>query len=170
MAKKLVCDLQYRMAVSGIKTLVELQRLTGISRVSLTALYNNDSQRLDFSSLVSLCEVLECGMEELFLIVDEKMHNEKLKETAKKREEARRGFVYFIKNPEAGLVKIGRTRNIDTRIHQLEWEYKSKLSLIKKIPTDNAVLLEKEMHERYSDFHIEGEWFELPEETISKLI
>lgn len=166
MNKYLMCDLHYRMAVAGIKSLAELQRVSGVNRVTLTKLFNNESQRLDYQTVVELCEVLECGVDELFLIIDEDWHEEQRETIQKRREEAKKGVVYFLQDEALGLVKIGRTSHLETRKSHLERQYKSKLKVLHTIPTDNTILLEKEMHNHFKDYRFEGEWFRITKKDI----
>jgi putative transcriptional regulator len=170
MGKKLMCDLYYRMALKGIKSLAELERISGVNRITLTKLFNNESHRLDYSTVVDLCEALGCGIEELFVIVNEEIYEEQDEAIKVHRERIRRGYVYFIKDETINLIKIGRSMNVESRIYQLEREFKTKFKLLLTIPTDNTVLLEKEMHDRFKRYRFEGEWFKITEKDLEPLI
>jgi hypothetical protein len=73
----------------------------------------------------------------------------------------RRGYVYCLKSP-SGLVKIGKTRQVDQRIYALthgmpDWE------LLSVMECDNAAQAEANKHRFWSDFRVAGEWFQMPD-------
>lgn len=65
--------------------------------------------------------------------------------------------VYFIEAAEAGVVKIGRTRSINSRMTSLQVASPFKLTLVGTIPGGSR--LENRLHRRYSQDRTEGEWF-----------
>ncbi len=60
------------------------------------------------------------------------------------------------------LVKIGVTTNPTDRLAALSTTSAVDLSLIKTIPGD--VRLERELHQRFSDLRVRGEWFRYTEQ------
>lgn len=69
------------------------------------------------------------------------------------------GYVYFVEN--AGLVKIGRTKNIKRRFKQFATTipYARVLAVYKTL---DMYEMEKQFHELYKRYRKRGEWFELP--------
>jgi hypothetical protein len=85
----------------------------------------------------------------------------------------RRGYVYFIKlhGPEP-CVKIGVTVGLDKRLAVLQWQSPYELELVGGVWSDACYRLERELHERFKDCRLRGEWFRLtPEiqEFVDKL-
>lgn len=82
--------------------------------------------------------------------------------------------VYFIKNKYTGLIKIGRTKDINQRISQLNSIFISHfgvndaLELIGIICTfnGNEHKLETLIHKNYKNVRQYGEWFKLSKETV----
>lgn len=58
------------MAQKGIRSMVELERLSGVSRQVLDRLDKNKSKRLDFETVVKLCDLFDCEPGDL-LYIDE---------------------------------------------------------------------------------------------------
>lgn len=55
------------------------------------------------------------------------------------------------------FVKIGFTKNINKRLSQLQVSSPVKLELLHLI--EGNVTLEKELHQKFKDFRVSGEWF-----------
>lgn len=68
MAKVLKNNLRLLMAQHGIRTMVELEEKSGVSRQVLDRLDKNKSKRLDFETLVKLCTLFDCEPGELLYI------------------------------------------------------------------------------------------------------
>jgi hypothetical protein len=73
------------------------------------------------------------------------------------------GYVYFITTAEAERVKIGFTRNQPrTRLRELQTGSPFELCII---ATERGTEQdERELHARFADCRLHGEWFELTEE------
>jgi phage anti-repressor protein len=72
-------------------------------------------------------------------------------------------FVYIFLNPQNGLYKIGRSKNIGSRKKDFE-TVQNGLKLVFAIPTlnhDEAVSLENNLHKRFSTKIRFGEWYAL---------
>lgn len=67
------------------------------------------------------------------------------------------GIVYFIRSGSDGPIKIGFTRNLGARLHQLQTGHPVGLRVVHAVPGD--VLLERALHERFAAHRLEGEWF-----------
>ena len=78
------------------------------------------------------------------------------------------GYVYVLQVPimDPALYKIGRAKvlkdRIDTLGVQLPWE----LEVIAHVETDDYKGLEEELHLKFADKRIKGEWFRLTEEDV----
>ena len=74
------------------------------------------------------------------------------------------GFVYLIRGPKNGseqLYKIGQTSNIQDRMRNLQTGSPTKLEIVKFIHTEDAVTIERKLHDAFSETRIRGEWFAL---------
>lgn len=76
-------------------------------------------------------------------------------------------FVYIIKCLD--YYKIGYATNVSSRLSQLQTGNPFSLKLIVKIESCNAEELEKEIHSRFADYLIRGEWFSLNNDLIMDL-
>lgn len=75
--------------------------------------------------------------------------------------------VYFIADRKNGLVKIGVSRDRNRRINQLQTGNPFKLEFMGWIEQDeNHFKIEKSLHEKYSDKHFNGEWFEISQDDV----
>lgn len=81
-----------------------------------------------------------------------------------------RGYVYLIGSTNFGWYKIGMSRNAVIRIHQLGILLPFKVEVIAVWKTSNPSLLESLMHEKYRDYHLNGEWFLFDKANILKII
>lgn len=71
-------------------------------------------------------------------------------------------MIYFVQR-KGGLVKIGRTRDFQTRIVALTRQY-GELNVLCTHAGDAKV--ERCFHKRYKEYHIQQEWFALPPPEI----
>lgn len=71
MTKKIKSRLHILMGEKKIRSIHELSRLTGISRPTLTRLYNDESDRLDFGTITTLCDFFDVPLSELLTLVEE---------------------------------------------------------------------------------------------------
>jgi hypothetical protein len=74
---------------------------------------------------------------------------------------SKRGLVYFIQNTHTLEVKIGRStvNSLQDRLDTLQVANAHELRIIKTISSTNCHSLEFQMHRRFQDYHIRGEWF-----------
>ncbi|WP_227819134.1 DUF1376 domain-containing protein [Raoultella ornithinolytica] len=77
------------------------------------------------------------------------------------------GYVYFIRNPLSGLIKIGYSKNPWARLSELRRNYGSELCVVATIKTVDKS--EVSIHATLSKFRVEGEWF-TESECIKSLI
>lgn len=66
-------------------------------------------------------------------------------------------LVYFIRNGHKGAVKIGVTANLSGRLSALSHPMMKELKLLGTI--EGGYGAEKEMHKRFAEYRIKGEWF-----------
>ena len=70
-------------------------------------------------------------------------------------------FIYFIANDELRAMKIGKARNIDQRLADLQSGSPHKLRVEYALRADGAA--ERWFHYRFEDRRISGEWFAFDE-------
>lgn len=75
--------------------------------------------------------------------------------------------VYFIHAPLAGLIKIGRTTNIGSRLSSLRMSSPVHLFLLRTI--EGGVEKEAELHRRWQAIRQHGEWFSATPELIAEI-
>ena len=78
---------------------------------------------------------------------------------------------YYIYLAKCGdRYKIGVSKNVETRIKQLNNRpYKVELVASSGL-IENAYKIEKELHIEYDDYRLEGEWFSLPNDSVDEII
>lgn len=76
-------------------------------------------------------------------------------------------FVYVLRS--GPYYKIGRTKDFNQRISQLRIQLPFEVELFKVINTDDCAKLEKCLHQIYAEERVNGEWFELSDESIANL-
>lgn len=83
--------------------------------------------------------------------------NEALPETRGKRQ-----YVYIIRDPRDDYIKIGVATNPQERLAALQTGNYSELVLEYTSPIcSNAFDIESKVHEKFEDFHVKGEWFDV---------
>lgn len=93
------------------------------------------------------------------------------KEEASTPSSARESKVYFIESETAGLIKIGRSVNPDSRFNAIRTMSPDKLVLLGYLPEEVAT--ENELHKKFAHLRMHGEWFEAAPElrkAIEKLL
>ena len=64
-------NLRILMAKNGIRTMVELEEKSGVSRQVLDRLDKNKSKRLDFETVVKLCKLFDVDVGDLLYLDEE---------------------------------------------------------------------------------------------------
>lgn len=77
--------------------------------------------------------------------------------------------VYFIKNTFTNNYKIGKTKNLDKRLKQLQTGCDSQLIIYKYIETINFKT-ETHIHNYFKKYKILGEWYNITSNDIDKII
>src|SRR5690606_25797996 len=103
-----------------------------------------------FYSSVTETEILEANN------TLDKWRGNEIKEL-KRPKKASEGYVYFLL-ADNGLVKIGRTKNLQERLDHFTTKLPYELTLIHSIKTNNSVETEKYYHEKFKDKRTRGEW------------
>lgn len=78
-------------------------------------------------------------------------------------------YVYAIAHPH-GYVKIGYSNDPQKRLksHQTSCPY--KLWILAQLPVEDPETVEEELHDRFSDAHERGEWFDLGYDDYDVLV
>jgi hypothetical protein len=77
------------------------------------------------------------------------------------------GYVYLLRNEiDANVYKIGRTKNPENRLITFGLQLPFRVEYVCLIQSEDAVELEKDLHERFSAARLDGEWFMLPEGDV----
>lgn len=66
---------------------------------------------------------------------------------------------YFLHNPQNGLIKIGRSRDIWTRWRGLETQAGARLTPLMFWTAEDPVPLERKLHRHFAEHRVIGEWF-----------
>ena len=69
-------------------------------------------------------------------------------------------FLYFIQPKDGGLVKIGKTADVQSRLKNLQCGSPVELCLIKTVEIEHAEAWELFWHRLFKPFRIKGEWFD----------
>ena len=76
----------------------------------------------------------------------------------------RHGYVYLLRCGD--VYKIGCAQDLTPRISQIKPCLPYPVDLIHSIQSDDMFQLEKELHERFADQRLQGEWFRLSDIAI----
>lgn len=78
------------------------------------------------------------------------------------------GYIYVLR-AENNTYKIGRAKNIKSRITTIQTSSPLKIDEVLSFFSDNYIEIESELHKRYGEKRIIGEWFSLSSEDISEI-
>lgn len=81
----------------------------------------------------------------------------------------KKGFVYLCKSLKNGWYKIGVTNNVKNRMEQISARC-GDIELIGYHPSENCLVIEREMHIKFKDKLQFGEWFSLNKEDVDEFI
>ncbi|MDV8154526.1 GIY-YIG nuclease family protein [Acinetobacter bereziniae] len=73
---------------------------------------------------------------------------------------------YVVQDVDTGIVKIGKSKNVQTRLSAIKNNSGRNLKIIAIFPED----IEKQLHIKYAEFRKVGEWFSLPQFELDDLI
>lgn len=82
------------------------------------------------------------------------------------------GHVYFLKHRDVRAVKIGMTtqNNVMKRVNSYNTSSPFGIEFIGSIETDTPLELEKEIHNEYFDYRLNGEWFDISVDKAKNMI
>ena len=158
---RVVCNLALLMAKRNIRTITKLAEMTGLARLTLEKCYNGTAKVMNYETTIKLCMALNCELDELYIMVTEEEYQRREQLNKERKEKLQKGYVYFIKSLDTDLIKIGRSKDVEARLYQLRNELKENLVLIKKIPCENSIKVEKDFHMVFADRNVTGEWFKV---------
>ncbi len=69
--RKVKSKLHILMGERKIKSINQLSNETGITRKTLTRIYNDESNQLDFGTIAKLCDFFGCDLSDLLYLEDE---------------------------------------------------------------------------------------------------
>lgn len=75
--------------------------------------------------------------------------------------------IYFIKNNTTGYIKIGKTKNLNSRISEIDSLCKNHIggnTCLKRVilcSESELSKIEQEMHKHYNQYNIRGEWYDV---------
>lgn len=78
-----------------------------------------------------------------------------------------RRVVYFVLDPRARLIKIGRTGDLDMRLGALRSAHHPFLLLVGTV--EDGAMSEPDWHRRFADSRVSGEWFSMTPAIRSEL-
>lgn len=84
------------------------------------------------------------------------------KQVARRKEP---GHVYVLAG--GGCHKIGRTKDLRRRVEQLAVQLPFEVALVCSLKSDDPKTLEAELHERFANKRLNGEWFDLSAEDVA---
>lgn len=59
------------MGERKIKSINQLHKETGITRKTLTRIYNDEANQLDFHTITTLCKFFDCDIQDLITLEDD---------------------------------------------------------------------------------------------------
>ena len=75
-------------------------------------------------------------------------------------------FTYFVRHPKTKLIKIGKTIDVESRIKSLECGSGGKLHILAVLNGNK----ERELHKKFSNSRVHGEWFSDKDKVITNYI
>ncbi|QGM30151.1 hypothetical protein GI482_07075 [Bacillus sp. N3536] len=76
------------------------------------------------------------------------------------------GYIYFVKESQTGLIKIGKATNVEKRFFSLKVGIPFEIELIHKIQSNNYHLSEQLFHKHFYTKKVTGEWYNLSDKDI----
>jgi len=89
---------------------------------------------------------------------------------ALRKDTRRNSMVVYLIRAENGLVKIGKTHDVEARLQALDIGSPVGLELIFVIETPYADEIEQKLHGIYEQKRVKGEWFSLSEDDVQAII
>lgn len=76
-------------------------------------------------------------------------------------------MIYFIQNADTGHVKIGRARNVQQRLSNLQTANSGTLVLLARCAGSRET--ERDLHQRFKSKHVRGEWFDISAQDVEEV-
>ena len=122
------------------------------------------SMKDKYSELTYLEALLvDIGYERALITIAAK--ERRAKEASAKKKANYSGYVYLLKS-EVGHWKIGRAKDPVARIKTFTVKLPFRVEYETLIKTDDMQKLERELHERFADKRLDGEWFDLDADDV----
>lgn len=87
--------------------------------------------------------------------------------TIEQKSQKRAGYVYLVRGETNPITyKIGFTKDIKNRIKTFSVKLPFPIEFVCAIKTDDMIVLETELHKRFADKRLDGEWFDLSSEDV----
>jgi hypothetical protein len=87
-----------------------------------------------------------------------------------KQDSYRTGSVYLVRNDHNGMVKVGRSLNVEKRLKTLQTSNPFPLTLILTILTNDSPQVESNLHKIFRHKRVYGEWFNLSDQDIDLVL
>lgn len=79
------------------------------------------------------------------------------------------GFIYFMLNETTGLVKIGRTINLNKRKRDIETQSGNSINILFSAYVKNMFSAETFLHRYFKECFVVGEWYDLYKWGLNRL-
>ena len=93
-------------------------------------------------------------------------HQPSLTEQPKLPRKSIPGWVYLVKAEDINQYKIGQSKAPNIRLKALQKQSPIKLTLIHLIQCADVGKAEANLHKRFADYKVSGEWFELDQVSV----
>lgn len=111
----------------------------------------------------------ESDIEQINNDIGKKILNCNHNHTVKKKERKKYpGYIYFLQD-DSKRIKIGKTQQIDKRVFDIGIKLPVTPILFHFFKTPDTTTMEKYLHDKYKNFRLDGEWFNLPESELLKI-
>ena len=167
--------------MSKLKELRERNDISKIDMCKILCMSENSYSKkecnvgdMKFKDIIKICNFLNCDIEDIY-DYDKNNKSSKLKALyiCKNKIEFK-SYIYFLKDINRGIIKIGKTSNLYYRISQIRSNMITSgvdvggLKLVGIYPTtyQDIDLVEKEFHLSFKDKRFIGEWFKIDETDI----
>jgi hypothetical protein len=134
----------------------------------------NFLRHMDKSDVVSLLsnEYASDGLKKLVSSYLDGSLREKRKEISETKPAVKKklpGFVYLIL-AENGLYKIGKAKDVSSRLRPFSVTFPMKFSLVHSFHSDNYSLAEAKLHDEFDGKRDVGEWFRLDSKDVEYIV
>ena len=162
----------------------EIRELNGISKIDMCKMLHMSEasyskkecniEDMKFGDIIKICNFLNCSIDDIYSC-NEDIDASKLKALyINKNNIEFKSYIYFLKDINRGIIKIGKTSNLYYRISQIRSSMLMAgvdvkgLKLIGIYPTiyQDVDLVERELHLKFKDKRCIGEWFKINDDEI----